>query len=63
MASTGKKTKPSTRAKKRTVKSDGSVHNMHDYGYKRLFSNVIIFRQLLETFVDQHRVKEVEAFE
>jgi hypothetical protein len=36
---------------------------MHDYGYKRLFSNVIIFRQLLETFVDQHRVKEVEAFE
>jgi len=36
------------------------VHHVHDYGYKRLFSNVTIFRQLLETFVDQPWVKELD---
>lgn len=36
------------------------VHHIHDYGYKRLFSNVTIFRQLLESFVDEPWVKELD---
>jgi predicted transposase/invertase (TIGR01784 family) len=36
------------------------VHHIHDYGYKRLFSNVTIFRQLLETFVNEPWVKELD---
>lgn len=63
MVRTGKKTKPDTRAKERATDSDDSVHQIHDYGYKRLFSNVIIFRQLLETFVDQPWVKELDFSE
>ena len=34
--------------------------NMHDSGYKLLFSNRTIFRQLIETFVDAPWVKEVD---
>lgn len=49
-----------TRAKKRTETKDPLVHHVHDYGYKILFSNVTIFRQLLETFVDQPWVKELD---
>jgi len=33
---------------------------MHDSGYKLLFSNRTIFRQLIETFVDEPWVKEVD---
>src|SRR3990167_1112007 len=36
------------------------VHHIHDYGYKRLFSNVTIFRQLLESFVHEPWVKELD---
>lgn len=36
------------------------VHHIHDYGYKRLFSNVTIFRQLLENFVHEPWVKELD---
>lgn len=36
------------------------AHHIHDYGYKRLFSNVTIFRQLLETFVNEPWVKELD---
>ena len=36
------------------------VHHIHDFGYKRLFSNVTIFRQLLESFVDEPWVKELD---
>lgn len=36
------------------------VHHVHDYGYKRLFSNVTIFRQLLETFVPEPWVRELD---
>lgn len=36
------------------------VHHVHDYGYKRLFSNVTIFRQLLETFVPEPWVKDLD---
>ena len=63
MASTGKRAKSGTQAKKRAAKSVGSVHQIHDFGYKRLFSNVIIFRQLLESFVDQPWVKELDFSE
>jgi predicted transposase/invertase (TIGR01784 family) len=34
--------------------------NIHDSGYKLLFSNRTIFRQLLETFVDQPWVAELD---
>ena len=60
MANTGNKTKSITRAKKRTETKASPVHHVHDYGYKILFSNVTIFRQLLETFVDQPWVKELD---
>ena len=36
------------------------VHKIHDYGYKRLFSNKTIFRQLLETFIDLPWIKEID---
>jgi predicted transposase/invertase (TIGR01784 family) len=36
------------------------VHHVHDYGYKRLFSNVTIFRQLLESFIHEPWVKELD---
>jgi len=39
------------------------VHHIHDFGYKRLFSNVTIFRQLLESFVDEPWVKELDFSE
>ena len=35
------------------------MNNIHDYGYKKLFSNKTIFRQLLETFVGEEWVKEL----
>jgi len=63
MANTGNKTKSITRAKKRTETKEPPVHHVHDYGYKILFSNVTIFRQLLETFVDQPWVKELDFSE
>ena len=34
--------------------------NIHDSGYKRLFSNRTIFQQLLETFVDQEWVHSLD---
>jgi predicted transposase/invertase (TIGR01784 family) len=34
--------------------------NIHDSGYKKLFSNHTIFRQLLETFVGEAWVKELD---
>ena len=34
--------------------------SVHDSGYKRLFSNHTIFRQLLETFVAEPWVKELD---
>lgn len=33
---------------------------IHDSGYKKLFSNKVIFRQLLETFVKEDWVKELD---
>ena len=27
-----------------------TIHNIHDSGYKKIFSNRTIFRQLIETF-------------
>ena len=36
------------------------VHKVHDHGYKRLFSNKTLFRQLLETFVNLPWVKEID---
>ena len=64
MANTGKTAKPKSRAKKQTSESNvQSVHHVHDYGYKILFSNVTIFRQLLETFIDQPWVKELDFSE
>jgi predicted transposase/invertase (TIGR01784 family) len=61
MASQSKRSKPKSSTQKLSPDSDDqSVHHIHDYGYKRLFSNVVIFRQLLETFVDQPWVKELD---
>ena len=37
-----------------------TVHNIHDSGYKKLFSNRTIFRQLLETFVNEPWVAELD---
>ena len=34
--------------------------NIHDSGYKYLFSNRTFFRQLLETFVDEAWVREAD---
>ena len=36
------------------------MFTIHDSGYKRLFSNKTIFRQLIETFVDEKWVKELD---
>lgn len=36
------------------------MHRIHDKGYKKLFSNKVIFRQLLETFVDVSWVKDLD---
>jgi predicted transposase/invertase (TIGR01784 family) len=36
------------------------MHQIHDKGYKRLFKNKGIFRQLLETFVAKDWVKELD---
>ena len=33
--------------------------NIHDSGYKKLFSNRTIFRQLIETFIHEAWVKEL----
>ncbi|MDQ7089576.1 MAG: hypothetical protein Q9M50_02895 [Methylococcales bacterium] len=34
--------------------------NLHDKGYKRLFSNKQFFRELIETFVTEDWVKEID---
>ncbi len=36
------------------------TNNIHDSGYKKLFSNKTIFRQLIETFVTENWVKELD---
>jgi len=36
------------------------IHNIHDSGYKKLFANRTFLRQLLETFVDEPWVKELD---
>lgn len=36
------------------------IHNIHDSGYKKLFSNRTFLRQLFETFVDEPWVKELD---
>lgn len=36
------------------------VHSIHDSGYRKLFSNKTIFKQLLETFVAQEWVKDID---
>ena len=36
------------------------MHTIHDSGYKKLFSNKTIFRQLLETFVPEAWVNEID---
>ena len=36
------------------------VHTIHDSGYRKLFSNITIFRQLLETFVCQDWIKDID---
>lgn len=33
---------------------------IHDSGYKKLFSNKVIFRQLIETFVNEDWVKDLD---
>lgn len=36
------------------------IKKIHDYGYKKLFSNKTIFRQLIESFVNQNWVKDID---
>lgn len=36
------------------------MHSIHDSGYKKLFSNKVIFRQLLETFVPEAWVNDID---
>ncbi|MBC7474321.1 MAG: Rpn family recombination-promoting nuclease/putative transposase [Candidatus Sericytochromatia bacterium] len=36
------------------------IKKIHDFGYKKLFSNTTIFQQLLETFVDDDFVKYID---
>ena len=36
------------------------MRQIHDKGYKRLFKNKTIFRQLLETFVTENWVKDLD---
>ena len=38
----------------------GSMQTIHDKGYKKLFSNKVIFRQLIETFVHEDWVKDLD---
>ncbi len=37
-----------------------SQYTIHDSGYKKLFSNRTIFRQLIETFVQEAWVKDID---
>jgi predicted transposase/invertase (TIGR01784 family) len=43
-----------------SLKSDGALMNIHDSGYKKLFSNQTIFRQLIQTFVKADWVDELD---
>ena len=36
------------------------MHTIHDSGYKKFFSNKVIFRQLIGTFVPEAWVKEID---
>lgn len=36
------------------------MHHLHDSGYKRLFSNLTIFRQLVESFVEEEWVPQLD---
>jgi predicted transposase/invertase (TIGR01784 family) len=36
------------------------MHHLHDSGYKRLFSNLTIFRQLVESFVEEEWVAQLD---
>lgn len=36
------------------------MKTIHDKGYKKLFSNKVIFRQLMETFVHEDWVKDLD---
>ncbi|MFN8575875.1 MAG: Rpn family recombination-promoting nuclease/putative transposase [Candidatus Sericytochromatia bacterium] len=36
------------------------IKKIHDYGYKKLFSNKTIFRQLMQTFVNQDWVRDID---
>lgn len=36
------------------------MHQIYDKGYKKLFKNKSIFRQLLETFVPEAWIKELD---
>lgn len=36
------------------------MQNIHDKGYKKLFSNKVIFRQLIETFVKEDWTKDID---
>lgn len=40
-----------------------TVHNIHDNGYKKVFSNRTFFRQLLETFVNEPWVADLDFSE
>lgn len=40
-----------------------TIHNIHDSGYKKVFSNRTIFRQLLETFVNEPWVADLDFSE
>jgi hypothetical protein len=40
-----------------------TVHNVHDSGYKKVFANRTFFRQLLETFVNEPWVAELDFSE
>lgn len=36
------------------------IKKIHDYGYKKLFSNKTIFKQLMQTFVNQEWVNQID---
>lgn len=40
-----------------------TVHNVHDSGYKKVFANHTFFRQLLETFVKEPWVADLDFSE
>ena len=52
--------KPRVRHDQRGLSDVGSTTNIHDGGYKRLFSNRTIFQQLIQTFVDEPWVKQLD---